>query len=120
MYWSGLVRIESLELAFATRSLRTLCECEKNAERELGVKMTSKLKRRLADLRAAATARDIVAGRPTATKGGAQELMTVNLGVDGRLVLAANHNEIPVLTNGAVDWFNVTRIKIVGIEVKHD
>ena len=49
-----------MELAFSTKALRAVCESEERAVRELGVDLASILKRRLADLRAAGNATDLV------------------------------------------------------------
>jgi plasmid maintenance system killer protein len=108
-----------LELAFETKSIRSLCEKPKKAESKLGMKAANKLKRRLADLIAAPTASDIFAGRPTIQKGNPHERMSVQLGEGFSLVFVANHNQNPV-KGGAVDWSKVNRIRIVGIEAEND
>jgi plasmid maintenance system killer protein len=109
-----------LELAFETRSIRSLCEKPKKAESNLGIKSSNKLKRRLADLIAAPTARDIIAGNPTVETGNPHERMSIQLGEGFRLVFVANHNQNPVLKSGAVDWSKVNRIRIVAIEAEND
>jgi plasmid maintenance system killer protein len=109
-----------LELAFETRSIRGICEKQKKAESKLGVKLANKLKRRLADLLAAPTAEDIIAGKPTVEKGIPHERMSVQLGDGFRLVFIANHNQNPVLKGGAVDWSKVNRIRIIEIEAEDD
>ncbi len=112
--------MQVLELAFETRSIRTICEKQKKAESKLGVKVTNKLKRRLADLIAAPTARDIIAGKPTIEQGNPHERMSVQLGDGFRLVFVANHNQNPLLKGGAVDWSKVNRIRIIEIEAEND
>jgi len=52
-----------LELSFANRSLRQLCENEITAKRQLGDKASQMFRRRLADLRAVASVMDIVIGK---------------------------------------------------------
>ncbi len=42
--------VAALELAFANKALRKLCENEARAKAELGAPVAEKLKRRLADL----------------------------------------------------------------------
>ena len=85
------------------------------AVRELGVECANVLKRRLADLRAAANATDLVAGNPRQAPRSKEELM-LDL-VDGcAVVLAANHTTVPRLGSGAIDWSNVSRIKLLRIE----
>jgi hypothetical protein len=36
-----------------------------------------------------------------------------------QVVLCANHNTLPVLESGGVDWGRVSRIKILRIETEH-
>lgn len=104
---------DSVELAFAEKSLRQLCESEATAQRVLGERAALKLKGRLADLRAAATVKDLVVGRPQELEGSA---MALNLHSGSRMVFSANHHNIPVLKSGCVNWSRVTRVKILRIE----
>ena len=53
-----------MEIAFNTKSLRAICESEAKAKRELGPSVAGILKHRLADLQAAKSANDLVAGQP--------------------------------------------------------
>ena len=108
-----------LELAFANKSIRQLCESEANAERDLGVGMAEKLRGRLADLRAAPCVSDLVVGRPREVEAVPYRHFAVDLGEGFQIVFCANHNTIPKLESGAVDWSTVTRIKIIGIESDH-
>lgn len=105
----------SLEIAFSEKADRLLCENGAIAERKLGTKVAEKLKRRLADLRAASSIKDIVAGKP-------RELLVMNLPqiavelCDGYfLFFSANHNKNPLLPSGNIDWAHVSRIKILRI-----
>src|SRR5258708_22364381 len=70
---SRVVRVSdrpvAVEIAFANKSLRQLCESERRARRSLGPRVAEKLKRRLADLRAANCVKDLVAGRPSELRG---------------------------------------------------
>ena len=108
----------ALILAFASKTLREICEDEEQAERRFGKKVTESLKHRLADLEAAPAATDLIAGRPQLQN------LTSNYSVrlmDGFcLELAANHVKNPLDKNGNVDWKKVTRIQIVRIGKCHD
>lgn len=106
----------TLEISFADKSLRQLCENEAIAKRKLGIRVAEKLKRRLADLRAASCVKDLVAGRPREVEG----IMVVDLCDDYRIILCANHNSIPLLDTGVIDWSMVNRVKILKIEGNHD
>lgn len=107
-----------MELAFSTKALRAVCESEERALRELGVDLASILKRRLADLRAAANATDLVAGNPKPAPDSKEELM-LDLADGFTVFLTANHAAIPRLRSGHIDWSNVSRVKLLRIE-KHN
>jgi toxin HigB-1 len=105
-----------LELAFATKQLRDICESSKKADRELGSDIAGKLRIRLADLQAAQSVRDLVAGCPTELKEERQIAIQICRGY--RIVFCANHNKIPLLSCGTTDWSAVTRIRL--LEIKND
>lgn len=109
----------ALELAFAEKQLRNLCENEAIARRKLGTEVAEKLKRRLADLRAATCVKDLVAGKPRELEGGCQPQIVVDLCSGHCFVFCANHNTVPLLESGAVDWARVSRVKILRIESNH-
>lgn len=110
-------RIDTLELAFDTQSLRTICESEPHAKRELGSHMAETLKHRLADLHAAPSPKDLVAGRPRELDGtGPQRAMAVDLRDGHRIVFCANHTKTPMTALGDPDWSRVSRVKILRIE----
>lgn len=106
----------ALELAFAEKQLRKLCENDAIARRKLGIKVAEKLKRRLADLRAATCVNDLVAGKPRELEGDCQNQMAVDLCDGYNIVFCANHNAAPLLKSGAIDWARVSRVKILRIE----
>lgn len=102
-----------LEIAFAEKSDRQLCENEAIAVRKLGAKLADKLKRRLADLRAATSVKDIVAGKPQVLH---KHQIAVELCDGYCLFFCANHNTNPLLESDEIDWSRVSRIKILRIE----
>ncbi|HEV2687131.1 MAG TPA: hypothetical protein VGV35_01215 [Bryobacteraceae bacterium] len=105
-----------MEIAFQSRQLRAVCEDEAHANRELDADVVEALKHRLADLRAAATGKDILAGRPRFVVCSDVECMAVDLAGMWRLVFAANHVKNPKTEANASDWAKVTRVKIMRIE----
>ena len=105
-----------LHLAFATRSLRRLCENEATAQRELGIALAKKLKARLADFLAAENVSQIIVGRSQALDNARSPEMVVILGPTARLRIRANHRKIPRTDAGGVDWSLITRIQIRRIE----
>jgi hypothetical protein len=74
------------------------------------------LQRRLADLRAAFTVRDILAGHPRVVDGAGEDCLVVDLEGSWQIVLAANHPRNPRTASGACDWGKVTRVRVLRIE----
>jgi hypothetical protein len=108
--------VTALELAFDNKLLRQICESEAKARSELGASVAGRLKRRLADLRAAASVDELVAGRPRELEGADGRSIVVDLDDNDRIVFSANHSTVPVLESSAVDWSKVSRVKILRIE----
>jgi len=108
----------TLLLAFASKSLREICETEERALRHFGKKVTESLKHRLADLEAAPTTADLIAGRPQLQNPSGN--YAVRLADGFCLEFAANHVKNPVDKNGDVDWKRVSRIQVVRIGKCHD
>lgn len=85
---------------------------------ELGTRVAEVLKRRLADIRAATSGEDLVAGRPRELEGTDQH-MVVDLCDGRRIVFCANHPKNPMTKSGDLDWARVSRVKILRIEKDH-
>jgi hypothetical protein len=94
--------------------LRDICENEDQATLELGREVAEVLKRRLADLRAAKSPKDLVAGEPRVQGDGKE--MVLDLCDGSRIVFNANH---PMMRGDAPDWATVNRIKILRIETNN-
>ncbi|AUX47583.1 uncharacterized protein SOCE26_091050 [Sorangium cellulosum] len=107
-----------MELSFANRSLREICEKQTVAVSQLGSAVAGKLRRRLADLRAAANVKELVAGRPRQIGNGRH--MSISLGDDYLLVFCVNHQKVPMLDVSNVDWAKVDRVQILRIERNHE
>jgi proteic killer suppression protein len=108
-----------LEIAFATKKLRQLCENEEVARSSVGHAVAGRLKARLADLSAASCVKELVAGRPRQLTGRRPGCLAVKLTSGWRLVICANHNAVPEVDGGAIDWSRVNRVKVVDIENDH-
>jgi hypothetical protein len=102
----------ALELAFETKPLREICESEHRAKQELGAKVAEQLKRRLADLRAALSIDELPVAKPRKASG----TCIFDLPEGYQLIVAPNHPRNPILSSGAVNWAEVTRIRIIRIE----
>ncbi len=94
-----------------------MCENEAEAKRQLGDSIAEMLKHRLADLDAATSPSDLVAGRPRLSKDGLR--MIVDLCAGSYLSFAANHPKNPTTSNGDLDWGRVNRIIILEIGSEH-
>lgn len=112
-------RFGILELAFDTKELRTICENEDYAKQVLKPLVAEILKHRLADLRAATSIRDLVAGRVHQVEDINNHHMIVGLRDNHRIVLCANHPKNPTDKDGRIDWSRVSRIKVLGIGREH-
>ena len=90
-----------------------------------GTKRAKKIRIRLAELRAAASLMDF--WPPKSGPGRCHELaqgkrkgqLSVNLDHPYRLIFVANHDPVPFLPDGGLDWSKVTAIKILGVEDTH-
>jgi hypothetical protein len=71
------------------------------------------LKHRLADIEAAGSVQDLVAGHPRRCKTSAGYVISLGDGIC--LKFTANHIKNPVERDGNVDWSQVSRIQITEI-----
>ena len=69
----------AVEIAFAKKSLRQICESERSARRLLGRRVAQRLKIRLADIQIADSVSDLVAGRPRELVGDCTGHVAVDL-----------------------------------------
>jgi proteic killer suppression protein len=104
-----------LELAFATKSLRQICENNDKAKKELGNESAEKLIHRLADLRAITYVSELIVGNPRHVTYSNKPHFLVDLCSGYSILFCANHVKTPILISGAIDWSKVSRIKIIKI-----
>jgi toxin HigB-1 len=103
-----------MELAFATRRLRAMCEDAQVAAEVFDEVVVEQLKSRLADLRAVDFIEDLVVGSPAMT-GGPAPRVTVELAQGYVMVLVPNHPDPPRSEGGSVDWHRVRRLQLIDI-----
>jgi hypothetical protein len=103
-----------LWFAFETRELRDICGSEQIAKEKLGREAGAALVQLLADLRAAATLRELPAGLHEAEFSDNECIFSLPEGC--RLYVAPNHPKNPVAGGEQTDWSGVARIKISKIE----
>lgn len=103
-----------MELAFGTPDLRRVCESDTEARKCFPGGTAGQLQDRLADMRAAASVSDLIAGRPTLD---ARPPGQIRFGLEGgyELVCVGNHPRPPVTDEGQVDFSRIRRVKVVRI-----
>ena len=95
-------------MAFATERLRAVCEDGIIAGTEYDPMVVEQLQARLADLRAAGSINDLLAGNPRTESG----RLTVQVANGYVLVARPNHRVAPLGADGEVDWGRVRRLHI--------
>lgn len=113
-----LRRSTALDIAFNSKLLRSLCENSAKARRILGVDVADKLKRRVADLRAAESLNELVAGNPTQLSTPDQAI-AVTLCNGHRLIFCPVKKTGSQNESGEADWAAVHRVKILEIGGNH-
>lgn len=106
-------------ILFADHKLEQLCNTERTGRKKLGAGGARKLFSRLADLHAAATVDDLVAGRPHPLKGDRLGQFAVDLDGGRRRVFECANEPVPQHADGAIDWSRVTTVRIVYIGDYH-
>lgn len=109
-----------MRVVYRDRALERLCTEEKVAQKELGKPCAKKLKRRLADLMAAESPTELLAGNPHPLKGERDGQFAVTLQGGKRLCFEPYHDPVPTKSDGGLDWGRVTAIMIVYIGDYHD
>ncbi len=109
-----------MEITFSDGKLQKLCERQAVAQKQLGQVCARKLRSRLADLDAADSVQDLVAGRPHPLKGDRAGQFALDLQGANRLVFKPANDPIPYKDDGSIDWSKVTHVCIVLIGDYHD
>ncbi len=108
-----------MDIYFASKKLEKLCSDSREAMRILGADSARKLRARLADLQAADTVSELVAGRPHPLTGKRAGQFALDLAGGQRLVFQPKRAG-PAKAAGAVDWKRVIAVEIVFIGDYHD
>jgi proteic killer suppression protein len=103
-----------MELAFETIGLRRVCESDAEARKSLPDGTADELQARLADIRAATSVTDLVAGEPSLD---ARMPGRIRFGLDGgyELVCVGNHPKPPLTDRGLVDFSRMRRVRVLSI-----
>jgi hypothetical protein len=105
-----------MELAFATRDLRTLCEDLSVAQDVLGTSVADQLKARLADMRAADNVEEFMGLGIPGVMPLDPDAVTVELSQGYRIVMRSNHEVGPRRPENAEEWRRVRRVQILSID----
>jgi hypothetical protein len=100
-----------MELAFATRDLRALCEDLDVARDVLGTPAADQLRARLADLRASDSVEEFL-NLGLSGVGVVEATVTVELAHGRRMILRPNHFE----AGEATEWRRVRRVQVIRID----
>jgi hypothetical protein len=104
-----------MDIAFQSKALRDSCESEDLLRTKFGELVGGAITRRLADLRAAVTIRDLVVGNPREVFSGKHPTLCIDLAENSVLLLRVNHLKPPINSNGTISWLEVTRLKVLSI-----
>jgi hypothetical protein len=96
--------------------LRALCDDESVAFQRLGTDAADALKHRLADIRAADSIDDVVAGRPQRGKYLDSDCIRFELAGSHQLTVVPNHAPPRNDAHGHTVWDKVRRVRVVALE----
>jgi proteic killer suppression protein len=105
----------NMELSFSTKALRAICVEPDRAVSQYSSAVAASLRSRVADLRAAGSVADLVAGRPATLEAGEPALL-IALAEGYVLRCRPNHASLHRTSLGSIDWSRVRRIHLVAIE----
>ena len=97
-----------------------MCEEPLLAEEAWGRVVAEQLQHRLADMMAARSPLDLVAGSPSLIGEGSEQYMSVSLADHHRLVIRPNPTNVPFDDKGDIVWLRVSRVRVERVEVDHD
>lgn len=110
-----------MEICFTNAKLSKLCNSDVKLRGKHGPRMTALVQQRLFDLEAAETLEEMrsLPGRCHSLTENLDGLFAVDLVHPDRLVFKPDHNPLPELESGGLDWSKITKIEIVGIGDYH-
>ena len=101
----------SIELVFIDQSVRKVCEQGRVADSLLGPQAARRLRARLADIRAARTLAEVVAGSPNFLEAGLRVLFSLH--PPYQLVVEPASNPVPRTKKGEVDWSKIDKVRVI-------
>jgi len=110
-----------LEILFPSDRLRNLFNSQKDLQKKYGEAGFKCIRRRLADLRAAANLEVMrpLPGRCKELTGDRAGQLSMNLHGGFRLIFEPANEPVPVKADGGLDWTKVTAIRILEVKDYH-
>ncbi|HEX3998555.1 MAG TPA: hypothetical protein VHX65_08410 [Pirellulales bacterium] len=110
-----------MEITFTNASLTTLCNSEKKLRGKYGPQLAAKIAQRLNELQAVDNlgAMRLLPGHCHELSQNLKGLLAISLIGKERLAFKPNHDPLPSLASGGLDWVQVTKITVVGIGDYH-
>jgi plasmid maintenance system killer protein len=114
-----------MDITFKTKKLEKAFNESRQLEATHGPKRAKKIRIRMQELRAATSLNDFWPPKSPPgrchelTEGKQQGQLTVDLDHPYRLIFVPDHDPIPLLADGGLDWSRVKVIKILGVEDTH-
>ena len=111
-----------MEVSFRTHKLQRLCNSEKDLRRVHGPRMAELIRECLDDLHALENLHDIKKlphHRCHELKGDRRGVFSMDLEHPYRLLFVPDHDPLPELPAGGIDWAEVSAIEIQGVEDTH-
>lgn len=115
-----------MDISFKNRKIEKEFNEGARLQKTHGKLRADKIKRRMAELRAAQNLKDFWPPKSgpsrchELTEGNRRGQISMNLDHPYRLIFVPNHDPVPRLQNKELDWLKVTAITIIGIEDTHD
>lgn len=103
-----------MQIAWNSAELRDICEVSEAADSALGPEVASQLRARLADLLAADSPLDLLAGQPEFVDGD-PPAVHIRLSDEAALTVMSNHQRGPTRHPAPTDWSRIRRIRVVSI-----
>jgi len=112
-----------MDIVFRNQKIEKEFNDERALRRNRGERQAKLIMRRLAELSAAdnlEVIRHLPGPRCQELKGDLSGQLSVDLDHPYRLIFMPGHEPLPVLRDGGLDWRQVTRVKILGVQDTHE
>jgi plasmid maintenance system killer protein len=112
-----------MDIVFKNHKIEKEFNDERALRRNRGDRQAELIMQRMTELKAAAKLEDmrhIPGPRCHELKGNLKGQLSVDLNHPYRLLFVPNHEPVPQLAAGGLDWTKVTQIRILGVQDTHE